>query len=443
MNKKMLIAMCLLQLGSLSSTVAFASPETSSATADESKVVSVDKCPALSKITTEYVKFIGEDNEETQFLDKNGNKVVPCKNNDLVYFFIVDKYPDGKELFEASKNPVLNKSFYDNAISINLDTNTKISYGKPHLEVTDIYDFQAQLNREELKESTGDVTLVEAEKTIPSGMEQYMSLSTEMLNNTPAKYLDMTTPEKRRAMSELYSKLTDTVKSKAQTELASAKQQFTKDAITNNRVIKPTQKVINQYDYDADLLELTDEKGNPLIDTNQKDTVNPNYDKIDGYLYLKYKSTLANAKFFNAYKDFVSQTVCSNAYSLDQKISFLEFLIKDDSIITNSAHLYKKSIDDFIANNAQKHDVLNNQGLSEYNTIDNADKMAYYELVKTINNGIINNEFNELPSVITNKQYKALSNIDKYKYAPTREGHFVDKSKYTKNELDLVMKYKI
>jgi len=81
------------------------------------------------------------------------------------------------------------------------------------------------------------------------------------------------------------------------------------------------------------------------------------------------------------------------------------------------------------------------QGLEEYSKLSDEDKIEYNRVIIKINQEIIQKEYNSLPETINRKQYKALSNLDKYKYAPKKENGFVDRSVYTKNPLELVLKY--
>ena len=60
------------------------------------------------------------------------------------------------------------------------------------------------------------------------------------------------------------------------------------------------------------------------------------------------------------------------------------------------------------------------------------DIQKYSELAIKANETIRNNEYEVLPIQLTNGQFKALSNIDKYKYAPMKNKHWTDKSVYFK-----------
>ena len=167
------------------SAVSFASPtenideNNQESIKDDKAVVQVDKCPSLVKMTNQLVKYIGEDSEGQLFLDAEGYRVNPCKgSSDTVYFFKVDKYPDGKKLFQESKNQVLNGSYYEEVISVNIDEGYKISYGAKNYEVSDIQDFQKNLQtemlelEEEVNSQNGDVTIssliiIISQKNIP------------------------------------------------------------------------------------------------------------------------------------------------------------------------------------------------------------------------------------------------------------------------------------
>ena len=435
MRKKLLAAACLLQLASIYPTALAAEQPK-----EDAAVVSVDKCPALSKITTEYVKYIGTEDKEELFLDKNGNRVVPCSKDDLVYFFITNKYPDGKALFEKSVNPILNKDFYDRAISVNLNSDAVISYGKAHLEVTDIYDFQAQLKRKKLQESNKKVAMVGAADTIPNDMQPYMQITEEMMSSLPETYERLTNSEKEKALTELYNTTFESVSQMYKENAPKVLADFKSYAVENNRLVKPTTKVIGQYSYDATLLDETNDNGEPYVQMENNDTEDM-FSTIDGNLYLTYKENIAKADFYNQFNTHLTKVVCSNFYSTDQKLSYLEFLNKDIGIVGQWAADYAKAQKrSFDKNNL---DALNKQGLSEYSKLKVYDKVNYHNVLRQINAEIINKEFNKLPEMITRKQYKSLSNIDKYKYAPSRDGNFVDKSKYVKNQLELVQKYEV
>lgn len=404
-------------------------------TSDGRAVVSVDKCPNLAHLTSSEVKYIGTVDNSDLFIDASGNRVVPCKKDDLVHFYKVDRYPDGKRLFAESKNEVLNKDFYSSAINVDINTDTSITYGTPKVEVTDISDFQRQVQGNKVLNDNNTKVEFQTETYDPA-MEPYLVPQDAWFANMPEEYESMTSYEKQELLVNLYAQVSVALQQKIKTEVSY--DDFLKDAVDNNRTIKPTQKVLNQYDVDKEFEGKVDAAGQPIFDNNQ----NIQFGDVDGALYLRYKQNDSERMFLKEYDNFIKKQVTNLSYSVDQKLTMLTYLSKNidevDKLAKEFASSKKKSFDELAQKSAES---FAKQGLEEYSKLSDEDKIAYNRVIIKINQEIIQKEYNSLPETINRKQYKALSNLDKYKYAPKKENGFVDRSVYTKNPLELVLKY--
>lgn len=428
------------------SAISFASPtenideNNQESIKDNKAVVQVDKCPSLVKMTNQLVKYIGEDSEGQLFLDAEGYRVNPCKgNSDTVYFFKVDKYPDGKKLFQESKNQVLNGSYYEEVISVNIDEGYKISYGAKNYEVSDIQDFQKNLQtemlelEEEVNSQNGDVTI--SSKDIEN-MRTFFKFEDSYYHNIPEEYSNDIEEEKQAFIQEKIKALIDELNwqiDQIRTEDKITAQEL---AVTNNRLLNPSNKVIALY--------TVDEKFATEEELSDSESINP-YGEIQGNLYLLYNSSGAKIKYLNASKGFLLDEISNPKLSLDEKFALMVNLTKNKNgntgIFVSQAEEYKNSLTNEWENNLKKLQTMNPEGLSLYNKASEKEQKEFNSFVKTINAEIIQKEFNSLPNQINKKQYKALSNLDKYKYAPLRDGEFVNKNFYEKTEISRVLKY--
>lgn len=425
-------------------TIALASPTTdvnedkTTNINDDQAVVQVDKCPSIVKLTNKLVKYIGNDKNGNLFLDSEGYRVNPCKGKeDNVYFFKVDKYPDGKKLFDESKNEVLNGSYYDNAINFNIDDGYKITYGSKHYEITDVQDFQHQLQKETLnidnneKNSAQDIDVDEKKE-----MKKFYKFNEDFYHKIPDDHINDIDEEKQEIINQNLPLVLDIINGSIDSLEKEDRESTQAMAVKNNRILNPNNNIISLYTSD-DML------------ASQEDLDNPNpsegkiYGEIQGNLYLLYNSSGAKIRYLKACKEFVLDDIANPQLSLDEKFSLIYNLSKQDnlSVFLNQAEEYKNSLTDYWGNNLKKLQTMNPEGLRKYNETSENEKIAFNKFIESVNREIIKREYNDLPQQLNKKQYKALSNIDKYKYAPKKEGDFIDKNLYEKNPLDLVLKY--
>ena len=408
---------------------------------NDKAVVQVDKCPSIVKMTNQLVKYIGEDKEGQLFIDAEGYRVNPCKGkSDAVYFFKVNKYPDGKKLFEESKNQVLNSSYYEEAITINIDEGYKISYGSKNYEVSDIQDFQKNLQTEifDLKDEMNNKKkdIIISDKEIEN-MKTFFKFDNSYYHNIPEEYSNDIDEEKQMAIQEKAKLLMTQIDGKIEELSTEDKIMAHNLAVTNNRLLNPSNKVISLYNLDKNLA--TEEE---LSDTDAKIP----YGEIQGNLFLLFNSSGAKIKYLNASKDFLLEELSNPKLSLDEKFSLMLNLTKEKdntSVFVSQAEEYKKSLTNEWENNLKKLQTMNPEGLKLYNEASEMEKKNFNSFVKSINMDILQKEYLSLPNQINKKQYKALSNLDKYKYAPKREGDFVNKNQYEKTDIDRVLKYEV
>lgn len=423
-------------------TIALAAPATDANEPtnvnNDQAVIKVDKCPSLVKMTNKLVKYIGEDDGGNLFLDSEGYRVNPCKGKeDNVYFFKVDKYPDGKKLFDESKNEVLNASYYDSAINVNIDDGYKITYGEQHFEITDVQDFQHQLQKETLnikeeeKNSAKDISIDEKEN-----MKQFYTFKNDIYHNIPEEHINDIEEEKQEIINQNLPLVLDIINGSIESLAKEDREATHAMAVKNNRILNPSNKIISLYTSDEALVTEKD------LDSPEGNKV---YGEIQGNLYLLYNSSGAKARYLKACKEFILDDVANPNLSLDEKFSLIYNLSKQEniSVFLKQAEAYKDSLTNYWGDNLKKLQTMNPEGLLKYEEASEKEKKAFDSFIDSVNNDIIQKEYESLPQQLNKKQYKALSNIDKYKYAPKKQGDFINKDLYEKISLDLVLKYHI
>ena len=409
---------------------------------NDKAVIQVDKCPSIVKMTNKLVKYIGEDKNGQLFLDSEGYKVSPCKGkNDFVYFFKIDKYPDGKKLFEESKSQVLNETYYDQGISVNIDDDYKISYGTKNYEVSDIQDFQKNLQAEilELK----DYDKLKEDVKVPSNekenMKTFFQIEKSYYQNIPEEYSNDIEEEKQVIIQERYKMLVDELNAQINALTTEDRTMAHELAVTNNRLLNPSDKVISLYNIDSNIATKEDR--------SYSNGMTP-YGEIQGNLYLLYNSSGAKSKYLSATKEFLLEEISNPKLSLDEKFALMVNLTQgqegdNTGIFIKQAEAYKNSLTNEWANNLKKLQTMNPEGLRLYNFASDKEKVEFNQFVNSINMEIIDKEYNSLPQQINKKQYKALSNLDKYKYAPKKEGDFINKNLYEKTDIERILKYQV
>lgn len=379
-------------------------------------VVEVETCNPYDRLTTEEVKMI----DDNLFLDKNGNKVNPCSHEGFVYFKKIGLYENGKKLFKNSTNAILNRQSTNDAISLNFDKPYTISYGNKELNIKDMNDFRKSANQAALQ---GDKGLPSNDYSVNSQIVQSKFTEKELEDtftflaipaNTPLPEQFMNTPEaeKQKAISEMYN----TLKTKFQeieTRSKTVADNFTlNDMLTYNRLIINDNHVVSQY----------------LVPNEQDKKTEVNGASF--YLFTKYRNINTFVKMVEALVDEYST---APNIKTDDRLIFLNYILeKGGTEIPQKAEEYGALKAKEWHDNIKDMSLLNKQGIAIYDQSSEEDIRRYSELAVKANQLIQNNEYTILPDQLTGGQYKALSNIDKYKYAPVRNKHWTDKNNYVK-----------
>ena len=441
--------------------------EQKNATAGE-EVIEVDACPALVKITTKHVKYVGLTKEnEHLFLDEEGYRVKPCETKEkAVAFFRIKKYPSGIELFKQSQNAILNESYYDQIIKMDLDSSYKITYGSNKFEVTNIHDFQKQLNLGNIdaqKDNSGiEVSLDEQE-----AMKKFFVLNDEITKKIPEEHKNDIMEEKTEIIADRYKMLDAKLAQMATQMKESGIMAATGYAVENNRFITPSWEIINQYKQDPKFVaspfgakpegqfgEAMQALNNAVdfalgntaateLKENEEKEKRGKEDIIDGRLFTLYYNMTATSRYLQAARSFLADALTDPQKPLDERFATALNLSGDEKMMTfiNQGKEYEESLQKNWDNNFQKLQALNASGIERYESLSDEQKKAFNGFLSNVNTKIKEKEYEQLPAGISRKQYKALSNIDKFKYAPKKDGNFMDFDHYQKIPFDTVIQY--
>lgn len=406
----------------------FTAPAAQAATQNQQ----LDACPSLAGLTTAPVKHVGyRTNGEQVFLDKNGNRVIPCKSDNGLQFFIVSNFKNGQQIYDRVRSQEMNRSFYDNAIDVNLG-HSVISFGDKHENITDMYEFQRKYQTQKITDGTAPILPA----SIKDDVTKYLVIDPVWLEALPEKYKSLTPGEKQALLKTHYKQIEEHSQ-----KIAPDTSDFQKASINENRNIKPTTSVINQFTLDKAVLEKTGDDGSPVFSAQGQ--ISNSYGEIEGGLYLRYEASISGTKFKQVIPAFILDQLTSNKYTTDQKLSLAYTVASAPDKFDAIAEKYKADKVSFINEHKNDQQELNEAGMNDYQKLSLDEKIAYNSLIVAINNGIVDKEYTKLPQSISKKQYKSLSDIDRYKYSPVREGNFVKKDSFQKNDLDLISKYHI
>lgn len=413
---------------------------------EDSVVIEVEACNVYDRLTNNEVKMI----DENLFLDSSGNKVNPCTHDGFIYFKKVGLYENGKKLFQNSTNTILNRRSSDDAISFNFDKPYTISYGDKTLNIKDMNDFRKSANQAYLSGDKGvstDVSIIQPDGNSNFTEEELSQAFTYLAipadTPFPEKFMNTPEAEKQKAVSEMYNNLKSKFKEIEGNSKLVADNYTLNDMATYNRLIINDNHVVSQYDIP---------NGNPTTNTTQTNTDQNNFKPqipypnkgVNGasyYLFTKYREINTFVRMIEA---LVDEYATYPNIKLDDRLTFLNYILeKGGQEIPQKAEKYgiEKAME--WQTNLKDMALLNKQGMAVYESATEEDLQKYSELAEKANQMIRNNEYEVLPMQLTGGQYKALSNIDKYKYAPQRNKHWTNKNVYFKNMWEQVVSTKI
>jgi hypothetical protein len=406
---------------------------------EDAVVVEVEACNVYDRLTNNEVKMI----DENLFLDSSGNKVNPCSHDGFIYFKKVGLYENGKKLFQNSTNTILNRRTSDDAISFNFERPYTISYGDKELNIKDMNDFRKSANQAYLSGDKGIPTRVsvtqpekESQFTDEELAQAFEYLAIPADTPFPEKFLNTPEAEKQKAVSEMYNNLKVKFNEIEGKSKAVADNYTLNDMVTYNRLIINDNHVVSQYEVpNGDPLK-TPKPNNEQEGTEAVVSVKKPVNGASYYLFSKFREINTFVKMVEA---LVDEYATSPNIKLDDRLTFLNYILENGGQeIPQKAEKYGISKAEEWHNNIKDMSLLNKQGEAVFDNATPEDIQKYSELAIKANEAIRNNEYEVLPMQITNGQFKALSNIDKYKYAPQKNKHWTNKSVYFKNTWEQV-----
>lgn len=411
----------------------------------DSVVIEVEACNVYDRLTNNEVKMI----DENLFLDSSGNKVNPCTHDGFIYFKKVGLYENGKKLFQNSTNTILNRRSSDDAISFNFDKPYTISYGDKTLNIKDMNDFRKSANQAYLSGDKGvptDVSVIQPDGNSNFTEEELSQAFTYLAipadTPFPEKFMNTPEAEKQKAVSEMYNNLKTKFKEIDGNSKLVADNYTLNDMATYNRLIINDNHVVSQYDI-PNGNSINNVQPDPSMNGTISQSPYPNKG-VNGasyYLFTKYREINTFVRMIEA---LVDEYATSPNIKLDDRLTFLNYILeKGGQEIPQKAEKYgiEKAME--WHTNLKDMALLNKQGMAVYKSATEEDLQKYSELAEKANQMIRNNEYEVLPMQLTGGQYKALSNIDKYKYAPQRNKHWTNKNVYFKNMWEQVVSTKI
>ena len=371
------------------------------ALANDAEVIEIQKCPSMGNFSINPVKIISKD----LFLDSDGYKVQACSANGEVKFFKVMPYANGIEIYNTTDvEEQLNEG---NARIYNQEYS--ITYGNKNFEIQDRFDFQKEINKSFLSENVPIGTSSFVTETDYDDAKKILSFPSEW-TDIGNKYVTYIQKEKEEIIKKKYQEIINELKQKAELEKQQANETFMQKATEMNKFFIHDNKVISQYSLDENNENLS--------------------------VFLTYEGVLSGYKFYIASQELLADYVANPNIGLDEKVSVMENI---------SIPFYEKKQGEFVELKKEKVQDIKNQkemekiGREHFSKLSETEKKEFLEMLENVNKNIIANEFENLPDKITKEQYKALSNIDKFKYVPELKGHYKDKNSYVKNKQDIVM----
>ena len=398
-------------------------------------VVEVEACNVYDRLTNNEVKMI----DEGLFLDSSGNKVNPCSHDGFIYFKKVGLYENGKKIFQNSTNPILNRRSSDEAISFNFDKPYTISYGNKELNIKDMNDFRKSANQAYLRGDKGlpsDIPITPQKEGSPFSEQElsqaFAYLAIPANTQLPEQFVNTPEAEKQKAVSDIYKSLKKNF-SEIEGNSKKVADNFTlNDMVAYNRLIINDNHVVSQYKIPNDKKQLQQQE----VESKVENTSDTNVNGASFYLFSKYRNVNTFVKMVEA---LVDEYATSPNIKIDDRLTFLNYILeKGGQEIPKKAEQYGIEKAREWHANLKDMSLLNKQGMAVYESANEEDIQMYSDLASKANEVICNNEYEVLPMQLTGGQYKALSNIDKYKYSPQKNKHWANKNLYIKNDWEQV-----
>ena len=398
-------------------------------------VVEVEACNVYDRLTNNEVKMI----DEGLFLDSSGNKVNPCSHDGFIYFKKVGLYENGKKIFQNSTNPILNRRSSDEAISFNFDKPYTISYGNKELNIKDMNDFRRSANQAYLRGDKGlpsDISTTPQKEESPFSEQELSQAFTYLAipanTQLPEQFMNTPEAEKQKAVSDIYKSLKKNF-SEIEGNSKKVADNFTlNDMVAYNRLIINDDHVVSQYKVPNNKKQLQQQE----VESNVENTSDTNVNGASFYLFSKYRNVNTFVKMVEA---LVDEYATSPNIKIDDRLTFLNYILeKGGQEIPKKAEQYGIEKAREWHANLKDMSLLNKQGMAVYESASEEDIQMYSDLASKANEVIRNNEYEVLPMQLTGGQYKALSNIDKYKYSPQKNKHWANKNLYIKNDWEQV-----
>lgn len=390
----------------------------------DASAAALGSCPSIAGLTTTAVKHIGTIDGEDVFLDKEGNRVMPCSSEGSVKYFIMSGYKDGDKIYAGSNSMELNRSFYDSVIGVEFGKSA-ITYGEDHSPISDVYQFRKQYQVQKLT----DGKMPEEALGSSFGLYHYLYVNPDWLDDMPRKYEKRTASEKHLLIKEHYNQLASRY-SKVKMDTPEF---LEKAAGTYNELI-PGGSFVKLYTIDKDLLSQTTDEGEPLLSV-ENENIPVNVGNIDGFLFLLYKASLAEAEFKQAVPSFFLNALSGTEYTLDQKLSLIHKVATKHSILDGLAKEYAADKTAFIEERLDNNmNLLNKVGQAQYDKISLEEKVAYNKMLLQVNKKIYAEKYGDFSESISPEEYKTLNDDTKKLYRKERFGD--KKGTYSKLSLE-------
>ena len=202
--------------------------------------------------------------------------------------------------------------------------------------------------------------------------------------------------------------------------------------VAYNRLIINDNHVVSQYKVPNDKKQLQQQE----VESNVENTSDTNVNGASFYLFSKYRNVNTFVKMVEA---LVDEYATSPNIKIDDRLTFLNYILeKGGQEIPKKAEQYGIEKAREWHANLKDMSLLNKQGMAVYESASEEDIQMYSDLASKANEVIRNNEYEVLPMQLTGGQYKALSNINKYKYSPQKNKHWANKNLYIKNDWEQV-----
>lgn len=362
----------------------------------------IPKCTTQENFTVADVKYAGDG----VFIDADGYQVEACMVDDSVYFPIVAKIKDGAEIFKK----LTGKTLHPDRPQVKQEEPTEqrhssysLTYGDGNYEIEDVDTFREKAKAKAMGAfniggepiSTDEVLSVVA---IPANLEM------------PMEFTNAIAPEKQDQIQKDYDEIMKSTVQAHETMVGTITQDLISLFAKNNRIFLSQQVNINQY--------ATQEHG------------------ASGIAYAIFDARLAASDFLNGYVKVVNHFATTQ--DIDERLKVMEYLKQQDPMVMAGKYAAQK-VDTLLIAIKSDPSAVEAMGKDKLAKAAPEDKVAFFEIVSAANEKIMQDEYDSMPDEITKKQYKALSNIDKDKYAPVQSGQYVNHDRYRKLPRDKVV----